>query len=313
MIPRKMLNLLSTTGHQHTTPVRFAIVAAVMIFTLFISNLSRASGFEVIPLKHRPAQMLVPSLHAVASAETQITAANNQLILKGDPSEIAQLRALIDELDTPLAQFRISLRQNNGERLSSQSVNHDFRYEQHNSSGGIKIGTTTLDGKPVHSDSAQGTLSRSSSNSKYTSTTYVRNRSTQSKGNTQQTINALEGHPARIETGKEIPFFSLDRYHSTETQDYKPVVTGFYVTPITSGDERVTLEISAQKQNTNKRNNREIDTASFSSTVNARLGEWINIGGALESATNNQREIGKRYQVNSSDQYSLELKVERQY
>lgn len=305
---KQLNNTVNAINRRLITATRIATA----ILVAFTSTLTLASGFEVIPLKYRPAQMLLPSIQAVASADTQITAANNQLILKGDPAQVAQIRMLIEELDTPLSQFRISLRQNNGQQYSGRAIEHDAYYQHQNSNSNIKIGTTTLDGKPVHKNSG-AKVSSTSGNSTYTSTTYVRNRSTQSQGNTQQTINALEGHPARIETGKEIPFLNLDTYNSTVTQDYKPVITGFYVTPIASGDDRITLNISAQKQNTNRRNTREVDTAGFSSTVNARLGEWINIGGALESATNHEKAIGKRYRVNSNDEYSLELKVERQY
>lgn len=281
------------------------MIASFFALLTFASAESIAAGFEVIPLKYRPAQMILPSLQAVASDDTQITAANNQLILKGDAAEVAQIRALIETLDTPLAQFRISLRQNNTLQQNSSAIAHDFEYQRESSSGNIRIGTTTLDGKPVPpSQSGSG-------HSTYSSTTYVKNRSTQSRGNTHQTINALEGHPARIETGKEIPFLSRNPYDATVTEDYKPVTTGFYVTPTASGDNRVTLDISAQKQKIKRTYTQEIDTAGFSSTINARLGEWINVGGALESAANNRKSTGKRYRVNSSDQYQLELKVER--
>lgn len=282
-----------------------AIMSAFCLLITFASAISIASGFEVIPLKHRPAQMLLPSLQAIASDGTQITAANNQLILKGDADQVAQIRALIETLDTPLAQFRISLRQNNTRQQNNAAIGHEFEYQHESSSGNIRIGTTTLDGKPVRPTQS------SNGHSTYSSTTYVKKRSTQSRGNTHQTINALEGHPARIETGKEIPFLSANSYDATVTEDYKPVITGFYVTPTASGDNRVTLDISAQKQKIRRTNTQEIDTAGFSSTINARLGEWINVGGALESAVNHRKSTGKRYRVNSSDQYQLELKVER--
>ncbi len=288
---------------------------ALTLYLLSALSVANADSIEVVPLKHRTADLLVPTLTSISKGSVNITAANNQLILRGDAAELAQLRALIDELDTPLAQYKIYVRQNKGhtdnERHSSSS------YRSKSESGSIKIGKTTLDGRPLKDGGAKVVLG--DSNQRVTST--VKTYSSSSHRNTQQSVRAVEGYSARIETGKEIPFlrYTYDDNHGHISQDYKPVVTGFYVTPWQSGNDSVTLEISAQKQRleTNRREHldqssrQQIDTASYSSTINAELGEWINLGATLERGNQKNRSIGNRYSIQAGDNYTLELKVER--
>ena len=221
------------------------------------------------------------------------------------------LRSLIDELDQPLMQYTIHVRQNN--RKSSYEKNTQAGYTYQSQDGGngsnIKIGKIRLDGKPVSGGGATVT----SKNGNHTATITSRTYSTSSSSNTNQKINALEGHSARIETGKEIPFLSWDRYDGSISRDYRPVITGFYVTPYPSGEERVTLDIATQKQKLQPHTRDHIEVAGYQSSINARLGEWINVGASLESGSNRNREIGKRYNVNSGDNYSIEIMVERKY
>ncbi len=274
-----------------------------------------SESIEIIPLKHRPADTLIPALKSIGNDDIEITAINNQIILRGNSGEIARLHALIDELDTPLAQYKITVRQNNANTNNERQSSGSYRLKS--DTGNIKIGKTTLDGRPIKDGGAKVVLG--DSNQRITST--VKSYSSSSQRNTEQSVRAVEGYSARIETGKEIPFLRRDygNYHDHLSQDYKPVFTGFYVTPRNSGDNSVTLEISAQKQRLEPSDRRhsqqsrqsDIETASYSSTVNAPFGEWINLGAALERGNQKDRSIGNRYSVQSGDNYSLELKIER--
>lgn len=289
-----------------------AIKTAVLLpITLWFSVSFATSTLEVIPLKHRPAEMLVSSIKEVAHPDIAISAAGNQLILRGEPEEISMLRSLIDELDQPLEQYTIHVRQNNQKSSYEKNTQAGYTYQSGDDGSGsnIKIGKITLDGKPVPRSGA--TVISKSGN--HTATVTSRTYSTSTSSNTNQKINALEGHSARIETGKEIPFLSWDRYDGVVTKEYRPVVTGFYVTPHPSGNDRVTLDIATQKQKVQENTRDHIEVAGYQSSINARLGEWINVGASLQSGNNRNREIGKRYSVNSGDNYSIEIMVERKY
>ncbi len=283
--------------------------ALLIVVLLMSSPLGKAESLEVIPLQHRPAHLLLPPLRAVASEQARISASSNQLIVRASDKEIAQLRLLIEELDQPLTQFHITVRQNNkkADRAHDLQLTAQYRNENRNSSSNIKVGKTTLDGKPLPSNGASTTVRHSNS----TLTSSVKNYSTLSRSNAEQKITALEGYPAHIETGKQIPFFNFNTEYGTVGQQYKAVMTGFYVTPVLSGASRVSLMISAQKQGLQKHSERDINTASYSSTINVKLGDWVDLGSALEHSRENEKSIGKRHRVGTGDEYHLQIKIEK--
>lgn len=282
-----------------------ALIAALLI----CSSLARAENLEIIPLQHRPADLMLAPLRAVAASETKITASSGQLIIRGSEQEVAQLRLLIEELDQPLTQFKITVRQNNKKtnRARDLQLAAQHQYRSQSSTGSLKVGKTTLDGKPLPPNSSSATLRHSNS----TMTSRVKSYSTSAHSHSEQQLSALEGYSSYIETGEEIPFLSVDIDYGTIDQAYKPVITGFYVTPILSGAERVTLQISAQKQSLQKHSPQHIETANYHSTINVRLGDWVDLGATLERSRGTETSIGKQYKVRSHDGYQLEVMVER--
>ena len=292
-----------------TTPAAALTHFIALLLICFTSISNAKETLEIIPLKHRPAEMLLAPVTDLAHPDINITASGNQLILRGAAKEITMLRSLIDELDQPLAQYTIHVRQNNQKSHYQKKTQGGYSYHSSNNqnSSSIKIGKTTLDGRPITHNGA--TIISKSGN--HTTTVTSKSYRSSSTSNTSQKISTLEGHSARIETGEEIPFLTWDRYHGSSSRDYKPVITGFYVTPHPSGENRVTLDITTQKQNV-KANNRDlIEVAGYQSSINVSLGEWINVGASLQEGSNQNKEIGKRYSVNSGDNYSIEIMVQR--
>lgn len=288
-------------------------VCACMICFLMMTSgvLADSRKLEVIALKHRPAELLLPSLQGIASSDTQLTASGNQLIIRAAPYEMAQLRALIEQLDQPLAQFRISVRQQGQNNMNGRSIGGNYEYNN-SQGGGIKIGRTTLDGKPLPSNSGRIQSNGSHHNSSVT----VRQYSTKANSGTTQQLSTVEGYPAYIETGQQIPLLTRyqDRYGSSVEQSYQPVVTGFYVTPTLSGDNSATLEISTQKQsleNTSRRETPRINTAGYQSTITAPLGEWIDLGSVLQGNNTQSNGITEHHSVNNTESLNLQLKIER--
>lgn len=281
------------------------------LLMLATSALADSRKLEVIALKHRPAELLLPSLQGVASQGSQLTASGNQLIIRAAPHELEQLRVLIEQLDQPLAQFRISVRQQGQNNMSSRSIGGNYEYNN-SQGGGIKIGRTTLDGKPLPSSS--GRIQSSGSN--HSGSVSVRQYSTRASSGTTQQLSTVEGYPAYIETGQQIPLLTRyqDRYGSSVEQHYQPVVTGFYVTPTLSGNNSATLEISTQKQsveNNGRRENPRINTAGYQSTITAPLGQWIDLGSLLQDNNTQSSGITERHSVNNTESLNLQLKIER--
>lgn len=291
------LNLSAVPAARHA----LSLVAVCCLFTFMSSAWAEARQLEVIPLQHRPPELIVPTLQGIAHQDAVITASGNQLVIRATASEMTQLKTLIQQLDQPLAQFRISVRQS-----GQNSQNH--------SSGGLKVGRITLDGKPLPSSGVH--ISDGGNNN--SSTVTVRQYRTRGNSDTTQQLRAVEGYPAYIETGQQIPFLAHyhDRYGASVEQSYQPVVTGFYVTLTAAGSDRVTLDIATAKQSVEDegargRGNQAIKTAAYQSTVSAPLGEWIDLGSSLEGGSSRSSGIVQRRSVTANESFNVQLKIER--
>lgn len=289
-----------------------AVFASWLLMLLTWSSWASAQQLEVIPLQHRPAELILPALRDVASPATQLTATGNQLVVRAAAAEMTQLKALIRQLDQPLAQFRISVRHQGQHSQSSRGAEGSYAYNQ--GQGGLRVGRTTLDGKPLPADNSSGTRI-TTSGGQHSSTVTIRQYSTRGDSNTTQQLRAVEGYPAYIETGQQIPFLShyRDRYGHRVEQSYQPVVTGFYVTLSMSGSERVTLDIATSKQSVAEQSYRgaTVNTAGYQSRINVPLGEWIDLGSSLQSGTSLSAGVAERRSVNDQESLNLQLKVDR--
>lgn len=133
-------------------------------------------------------------------------------------------------------------------------------------------------------------------------------RSTGTKGgHTAQNIRAIEGFPAYIQTGNEIPFWRFDEQGGIG-REYKSLVTGFYATILASGAEHFTIQMSAQKQ-TPKKHSNEIANSRYQSTLSGRLGEWIPIGSSERDSNTEHRTITSSSSTSSKQTEPLSIKV----
>ncbi|MYM62210.1 hypothetical protein [Pseudomaricurvus sp. HS19] len=264
-----------------------------------------AATMEVVELRHRPPGLLLPELQAVAQATT-VAASGNRLVLSGDPGEIEELTGLIQELDQPLAQFRIHVR---------QSGNNSQQGNQWNTSGQLR--TTTQPGTKIRTttgDRKAGTFTLHSSSTHHSVTTTVGQFSNNSSRGSTQQVRALEGMPAYIETGHEIPFLSLypgPQGHGSQ-QQYEPVVTGFYVTPTPAWNNQVQLEISVRDDRYRQDQHQEyIESRGMGTSVRAPLGQWIDLGSSVQQQTDDGRGYTSYRSGNGSNSYRIELMIER--
>ena len=116
-----------------------------------------------------------------------------------------------------------------------------------------------------------------------------------------------------MQTGQSVPL--LDRRvtrsvvggrvveHAVEGTEYRNADTGFYVMPRVSG-ERVTLDISSQREAFTRGRYGPVDVQRAITTVSGRLGEWMEIAGSSEERTSERdvllgRAGGARYESRS--------------
>lgn len=117
--------------------------------------------------------------------------------------------------------------------------------------------------------------------------------------NIVQTVQALEGRAALIQVGQSRPLAERQVTrsmvggrlveHVIDGVDHRSVNTGFLVLPRLSGD-RVTLEVSAQREAFVPDTSGGVDSHRVVTTVSGRLGEWIEVAGSSEER-GSEREV----------------------
>ena len=130
-----------------------------------------------------------------------------------------------------------------------------------------------------------------------------------------QTLRVLEGNSAFIRTGQTVPVTggpvrgTPGGGQITEGTGFVDASTGFYVTPRVNGD-RVTLEISTERDRVRNRNTGTVDLQRVDTVVSGRLGEWIEVAGSGSEAARTRGDPLARSSSGTRDQRSVMLKVE---
>jgi hypothetical protein len=129
----------------------------------------------------------------------------------------------------------------------------------------------------------------------------------------------MEGREAFVRVGQSMPARERQVQRSVvggrvveqvvETTQYRDAATGFYVLPRVSGD-RVTLDISPQRETLAKQPHRGVNVQSMVTTVSGRLGEWMEIGGIDVDASGQQSVLLGRATTASRSRGRVLVKVE---
>jgi type II secretory pathway component GspD/PulD (secretin) len=260
------------------------LAALALLLALAPFALPARADIEVITLRYRSAEQIIPILQPLVEPGGAITGMQNQLVIRSSPANIADLRRVLATLDGMPRQLRISVRQG-AEAESSERA-------------GALSGTLSNRGSSVQ---GRITDSRDASDSRVT-----------------QTLQVLEGNVAVIQAGtsQPLPSRQVTRTPSgaivvTDTTSYRDVGTGFAVLPRVSG-ERVTLEINPQRDtiNANEGPRGTVNVQRASSIISGRLGEWIELGGMNQSETRSGSSILSGSSISRSDNRSIWVKVD---
>ncbi len=214
--------------------------------------------------------------------------------MRADEATLEQVRQAVAALDRAPRQLLITVGQSTGVESGQVGVRGSGTV----SSGNVQVGVNQ---PPRSQSSAQVVLQGG--------TTQERIRSVSS-------ARALEGYEAYVAVGQSRPFTSTSVIATphggpvvNQSTGYRDVQTGFYATPRLAGD-RVTLEISPTQQQVTPGRRDSISTQSLTTTVSGRLGEWIEIGGAVGSRDGGTTGLLTWGTRSESTQYSAWVKVE---
>ena len=275
---------------QYSTLIRII----PLLFMLSSLPVSADYPIEVIQLKSRPLEEVLPVIQSLIGADGSATGMGNSLVLKAAPGRIDEIRKLLLELDRPPKRLLITVNKQGDLEgsVSGYSASADIKAGD----GRVSINSP---GYPVDGSRAR---------------VRIYGTEDQRARTVGQRVQALEGRPAFIASGSRIPFRSVDRYfmygrpydrYVTELHDANTV---FYVVPRVSG-EYVTLEIKQFDDRPGRRRG-VINTQSTDTVVRGRLGDWISLGGIDTSSKQSQGGLGRSISTQDSVDQQIEVMVE---
>lgn len=254
------------------------------LIALWVSSVL-AQQLEIIPLKSKTAEQVLPVLQPLLEAGATLSGMDNQLFLRTSVKNREEIKRVLAAIDLPSRRLIIRIAQN--------------RQSEDNTRGAAVQGQVVLGSTTRHDAHAQVWDTRSA-------------RSEQAG----QMVQTIDGGRAFIRIGRSLPIpmrqilLAPGGVVQTESVVYRDIGSGFYATPRVNGG-RVTLDISQQAENGNLGQIRPgIATQQLTTTVSGRLGEWIELGGTGQQASAEQ---GGTFSVGTADvrdKRSIWLKVE---
>ena len=270
------------------------LISFTLLFIFLAGYASAQTRVEVIKLKHRTAEELIPILQPILGENGTITGTGYTLVLKASSREMNSAKQVLAQLDTALRNLRIIVKQGTRSQLDASSASLSARVPLGNK-GTIRVNPGASGGPGLNAGfSKDGYRVRGNANQeRFSDDTML----------TQQVVT-MEGRPATIHIGQRIPFQSFTANQGASVQ-FQDVRKGFSVLPRVNGNN-VTLDIHPENSAVGPGgiNFQEVHT-----TVQGKLGEWIEIGALAEDHTSGSSGILSGSQVRSNDNRTVFIQV----
>ncbi|CAG0939328.1 hypothetical protein GALLN_00564 [Gallionellaceae bacterium] len=279
---------------------------AILHFVLIFISFPALAELEVITLQHRNAQDVLPIIQPLLDQDDVARGMNNKLILRTSPRNLAEIRKLLEQIDTAPRSLKITVMQN----VDSETVRRLTEV-----SGSIGLSGDARIGMRGGRDEGGLTVEAGQGADRARARVYS-TRSLDADKKTQQ-IQVLEGGRARISVGQAVPVTQRQVVRSPwktrviEDTQYREVSSGFYVVPRLNGD-RVTLEISAQNDmlSPGSANQPATSVQQMTTTISGRLGEWLVLGETLQQTEGEGSSISRHSLSSAHEQRNVLLMVE---
>ncbi len=282
---------------------RLVGLLVVLIFSL--SARADLMIVEVVPLKHRLATDVLPTLTALVVEGGSVSALDQKLIIRTTPANLAELKTVLAGVDTRQRQLRIVVRQNVQD--ASQLAADQMAARLRTGNGDLTLGPAGPGDAPGAVINVAGAELGAR----------IESYRTQDRDDVASThfISAIEGVPAYIATGTAVPLPQTSAVvtpfgaNVQQSLTYRDVGSGVYVTPRLAGRD-VTLEISPYSQQLDRRGGGLLAERSVNTVVRGRLGEWLSLGGATSASHDHgHSELSSTTQTSASA-YEVWVKVE---
>lgn len=265
-----------------------------------------AQEVEIIPLRHRLPEEVVPQLRPFVEPGGVLQGANNQLILRASRANREEIKRLLASLDRPLRRLVI--------QVSRDRQDSETRQEA-GVSGTVVLGDGTVKIREPRRLAEGGSVSLGAAGSASRVTAGVVAGEGRRSERSLQTVQVVEGGQAFIQAGQSVPLPLTQVVAGpggavvSQTVVWQDLGQGFYAVPRLAGD-RVTLDISPQASRPGSYGPGSVQAERLSTTVSGRLGEWIALGGSVQEDSTQGRINGTVGSRAASSGSTLWLKVE---
>ena len=262
-----------------------------LLLLWFVAPVVLAQGtLEVIPLRHRTVDQVIPVLRPLLEPGGALTGQFNQLIVRSSVANLAQIRAALAAIDRPIRRLVISVRFDSLGEATRSGVEAGGTI----SSRGSRLEARIEDTRALREDRVD------------------------------QRIQVLDGGRALIATGESRPLRQPQIYRApgapggpgvsggtvlSENTVIQEAASGFEVVPRLSGST-VFLEIAPQRQSFAAGDSGAIQAERAASTVSGQLGEWIELSGTGRGSTSGERGPLSARELRTTESRRIWVKVE---
>ncbi|MBC7755668.1 MAG: nodulation protein NolW [Bdellovibrio sp.] len=272
--------------------------ASVFAKSVFAESTFAETDFKIITLQHMFAKDLLPIITPMVGQDGAASGMNNQLIIRANPERMREIEATIASLDLKRVNRKITVKSTNNLQTQQDRVE---------ATGAVKVGKVTVGNDRRQSNSSVPNSGRVD----------VERNSSNVSQNSNQFISVLDGERAFIKVGQIVPFTQewvtiTRRYIQIDkTVDWREMTTGFAVRSRTVGNpnnKQVELEITPRIAKLNSQG--YVDFEELSTTLRVKLGDWVDIGGSMQTNDDVSHKILGLQNSASGQKSNLIIKVE---
>lgn len=233
-------------------------------------------------MRHRTAEQVLPQVQAIVGEQGVATGTGFKLFVRADAGTLAQVRRLVAELDVPQRRLLVSVRQIDAGTRSRSEIQTGLRIDSR--------GTTVTAAGSALAERSDASI--------------------------VQQVQTLEGMPALIRTGEQRLVPNAVVTYGTAGPGVGVVATpvdadtGFYVVARVRGDE-VTLDVHPQHSRFGPQG--ELRSRAMATQVVGRLGEWIDLGSAVEQSASRGAGIAGANSADMDARMHVQVKVDAQH
>ena len=272
----------------------------VLLPLILAPIIAAADEARILYLKHRPAEEIIPVIRPLLGPNDLLSGTDYRLIIRAPDAKLEEIERVLGQFDVARRQLRITVRQgvSANDTAGSQSLSGETRIGQ---------ARVTLPEKP---GGDRGLVVQKNELQYGTG-----NRTTSADNVITQTVLTQDGQRAYIRLGQSLPhvqkILALGRNQLviTEGMEMQDVTTGFAVVPHVHGNG-VRIEITPKLSTLQNPSTGLANLQELSTTIEAKLGEWIDLGEILGQRDEIERANLESGSTTAGERRTVRLKIE---